>query len=256
MFAAYSGPPEPEARPPRSATDRDWDALTFIAVHGAVLAKHVKVVLDTDELSVHELLVGLAAAGMVKHHRAFHRHPGVFGITRRGLSLIDSDLPAPHVASRLYQHDIDVVWIWLAVRAGSFGPFEGLLSRREMRSRDLAWTRANPTGTASDAELPLGDHSRPPFGVRLLSTSPQEPAQLHHPDVLQIDEHGRIPIMLEDVATPRRQLEAVLPAYRADPTIRGAWYFVFDPTVGRIVQSAADALGLSGFVHVQAIRKR
>jgi hypothetical protein len=136
VFAADSGPPEPEAGPPGSATDRDWDALMFIALHGAVLADQVKVVLDTDELSVHELLVGLAAAGMVKHQRAFHGHPGVFGITRRGLALIASDLPVPHAASRSYQHDIDVVWIWLAVRAGSFGPFEQFLSRREMRSRD------------------------------------------------------------------------------------------------------------------------
>jgi hypothetical protein len=193
---------------------------------------------------------------VVKHHRAFHGHPGVFGITRRGLSLIDSDLPVPHIASRAHQHEIDIVWIWLAVRAGSFGPFEHLLAWREMRLRDLEWTTANPAGTASDAESPLGDRSRPPFGVRLPRTNPQEPAHLHHPDVLQIDEHGRIPITLEDEATPRRQLEAILSAYRADPTTRGVWYFVFDPIVGRIVQSAADALGLVRFVHVQAMRKR
>jgi hypothetical protein len=129
----------------------------FIAVHRAVLEEQVKVLLGTDELCVHDLLVGLAAAGLVKHHLALRGHSGVFGITRRGLSLIDSDLPAPHVASRAYRHDIDVVWIWLAVRAGSFGRFEQFLSRREMRSRDLEWMSANPTGTGSDAAPLLAD---------------------------------------------------------------------------------------------------
>jgi hypothetical protein len=230
--------------------------MMFIAVHRAVLEEQVKVLLGTDELCVHDLLVGLAAAGLVKHHRASHRHPGVFGITCRGLSLIDSDLPVPHVASRAYRHDIDVVWIWLAVRAGSFGRFEQFLSRREMRSRDLEWMSANPTGTGGDPRSQLADRSKPPFGVRLPSNDPNEPAQLHHPDVLQIVEYGRIPIVFADVATPRCQLEATLSAYRADPTVRAAWYFVLDPIVGRIVESAADALGLSRFVHVQGIRKR
>jgi hypothetical protein len=116
----------------------------FIAVHEAVLAEQVETLLGADELSVHDLLVALATAGMVKHHRALRGQSGVFGITRRGLSAIDSDLPVPHVPSGAYQHDIDVVWIWLAVRAGSFGRFEQFLSLREMRSRDLAWARANP----------------------------------------------------------------------------------------------------------------
>jgi hypothetical protein len=74
--------------------------------------------------------------------------------------------------------------------------------------------------------------------------------------VLQIVEHGRIPIVFADVATPRCQLEATLSAYRADPTVRAAWYFVLDPIVGRTVQAAANSLRLSRFVHVQAIRKR
>jgi hypothetical protein len=88
------------------------------------------------------------------------------------------------------------------------------------------------------------------------SADPNEPAQLDHPDVLQIIESGRIPIVLEHVATPRRQLEATLSAYRADATVRAVRYLVLDPSVGQTVQSAADALGLSRFVHVQAIRKR
>jgi hypothetical protein len=254
VFAADFGAPEPEAESAGSATELDRDALMFIAVHRAVLAEQVKTLLDFDEPSVHELLVGLAAAGMVKHQLASHRHPGVSGITRRGLSLIDSDLPVPYVASRAYQHDIDVAWLWLAVHAGTFGRFEQFLSRREMQARDLAWTRVDRTDAAAGS--PLGDRSKPPFGVRLPSADPQEPAQLHHADVLQIVEQGRIPIVFEDVATPRRRLEVTLSAYRADPTVRVVRYFVLDPMVGRMVQSAADRLGLARFVHVQPVRKR
>jgi hypothetical protein len=133
-----------------------------------------------------------------------------------------------------------------------------IVSEREMRTRDrarstadAARTTAERPGERAEQGSPPDDGGEPLFGVHLGGV---HRAQLHYPDLLLIAEYGRVAIELALTSTPRRQLEAILTGYGADPSVAVVLYLVADPTIGQIVQSTAARVGLSALVRVHSVR--
>jgi hypothetical protein len=221
----------------RHLTEPDLRALAFIAEHRLALPGHVAVLLDTSLDAATARLRRLAQAGYLGKECLFGHQPH-YQINRRGLAAIGSSLPAPRSDPRVYQHDIGVAWLWLAARAGTFGPLEAMVAERRLRSHDGA--------RAPESE---------PLGVRLGGTGPHGRQRLHYPDLLLKTTDGRrIALELELTAKSRTRLETILAGYGADPRIAGVVYLVERPAIARSVETGARRLGVSDLVHVQRVR--
>jgi hypothetical protein len=221
-------------------TDRDRELLAFVAEHRLVLIGHVASLLGVSAAAAYARLAALCKQGSLKHDRVFEHGPGHYRITRPGLAVIDSGLPPPRVDLRAYQHDVGVAWLWLAARSGAFGPLQGVISERHMRSHDGARDRLNPNRG--------GD----PLGVRLGGFGPGGRERLHYPDLLLVDPHGnRVAVELELTGKSLRRREQILGGYAASRQVAAVVYLVIDPAVGRRVQASAERLGIADMVHVR-----
>jgi hypothetical protein len=218
-------------------TEPDLRALVFIAEHRLVLPGQVAVLLDTSLDAATARLRKLAKAGYLAKECVFGHQPH-YQITRRGLAAIGSKLPAPRPDLRVYAHDIGVAWLWLAARAGAFGPLEAMVGERRLRSHDGA--------REPDSE---------PLGVRLGGTGPRGRERLHYPDLLLKTADGRrIALELELTPKSRTRLETILAGYGADPRIAGVVYLVERPAIARSVEAGARRVGVWDLVHVQRVR--
>jgi hypothetical protein len=222
-----------------SLTEPDLHALGFIAEHRLVLPDHVAVLLDTSLSAATARLRKLATARYLAGECVFGHQP-YYQITRRGLAAIGSSLPTPRPDLRVYHHDIGVAWLWLAARAGRFGPLEAMVAERRLRSHD-------------GAREP--DSESEPLGVRLGGTGPRGRERLHYPDLLLRTADGRrVALELELTPKSRTRLETILAGYGADPRIAGVVYLVQTHAVARNVERAAHKLGVSDVVHLQRVR--
>jgi hypothetical protein len=218
-------------------TEPDLQALAFIAEHRLVLPGHVAVLLDTSLEAATARLRRLAKARFLRKERVFGQQPD-YQVTRRGLAAIGSTLPTPRRDLRVYQHDIGVAWLWLAARAGTFGPLEAMVGERRLRSHD-------------GAREPESE----PLGVRIGGTGPHGRERLHYPDLLLRTADGRrVALELELTAKSRTRLETILGGYGADPRIAGVVYLVQSQTVARSVERAARKVGVADLVHLQRVR--
>lgn len=254
--------PGPRRRAKRDAgsrlvTDRDRELLAFVAEHRLVVAAQAQALLGVSEGVAYRRLGALTAKGLLKHTQMLHRRPGWYQITRDGLAMIGSDLPVPRIDLRCYEHDIGVAWLWLAASRGAFGRVDGIVSEREMRSRDAAqWVadRAPPAGGEMDAMS--ADDREPPFGVRLGGFGPGGLIRLHYPDLLLLTgpRQDRVAIELELSFKGRRRLETILAGYAAEPSVAAVLYLAERPGIRREVQSSAARLRISDLVRVQRVR--
>jgi hypothetical protein len=219
-------------------TARDRLLLAFAAEHKLVLAAQAEALLGTSLAAAARRLRELRTGGVLVSDRPFDEQPPCFQVTRQGLGVIESRLPAPRSVDRAgYRHDVGVGWLWLAARAGVWGEMREVVSERSMRSRD---------GKSSGAER---------FGVRLGGLGPGGRERLHYPDLLLVDPNGhRIAVELELSSKDRRRVEGILAGYAADPRIAAVLYLVDRPSVGRSIEASARALGISDLVHVQRAR--
>jgi hypothetical protein len=225
-------------------TESDIDALAFIAEHRLVLPAHVAMLLGTSTESATARLRKLAKAGFVREEDVFRNQPPWRQITRRGLAAIGCDLPAPRRDLRSYEHDVGLAWLWLAARAGTFGPLDAVIGERRLRSHD-----------GSLKLDPRPPDPSEPLGVRLGGAGPHGRERLHYPDLLlQTADGRRIALELELSPKGRVRLETILGGYGSDPRIDGVVYFVERPAVARSIQDAARRLGVSHLVHVQRVR--
>lgn len=239
-------------------TDRDHAALAFAAEHRLILERQIERLLGAghtelrdrlghteprDRLGHTELrdrLQALARADYLRTGRVFDE-PYV-QIRARGLTVIDSKLPAPRFNLSAYKHDVGLGWLWLAAHEGAFGPLREVLSERRLRSHDGALERP--------AE---------PYGVRLGGHDRRGNERLHYPDLLLIDPHGRrLALELELTPKGRERRESILGGYGADARTDRVLYLVEDQPAGRAINRAfertARELGVSDRVRFQIVK--
>jgi hypothetical protein len=222
-------------------TEPDLELLRFLAEHRLVLPEHAAVLLDRSPKTASARLGRLAAARYVRSERPFFGRPPMYLITRTGLRVVGSTLEPPDVDERTYRHDVGVAWLWLAARAGTFGPLDEIIGERRLRSHDGA-RRLDPD-------------SREPLGVRLGGFGPRGRERLHYPDLLLRTADGRrVALELELSSKERTRLESILVGYGADPRIDSVVYLVDKVSVARSVTAAARRLGVSRRVHIQRVR--
>jgi len=134
-----------------------------------------------------------------------------------------------------YDHDVGVAWLWLAARAGTFGPLRDVIGERRMRSLDAT---APP--------------SAQPHAVRLGGVGASGRERLHYPDLLLVTPEGkRIAVELELSSKGRRRREQILSGYAADVHVDAVLYLVRSRQLGRAIQASARRMEISPLVHVQ-----
>jgi hypothetical protein len=234
-------PRSARARSARLST-RDRQLLAFAAEHRLVLAGHIQALLGLSAAAVYARLRRLTQAGYLRHENVFHRQPGCYQVTGRGMAAIGSGYSTRPVNVAEYQHDVGLAWLELVARAGVFGPMREVIGERHMRSRD-----------ASDD----GRADRDPFGVRLGGYGAGGRERLHYPDLLLVTPNGkRIAVELELSAKGRTRREKILSGYAADGRIDGVLYLVEQGTdaLARSIRDSARRAGIGSIVHVQQFR--
>jgi hypothetical protein len=225
--------------------EQDLTLLWFLAEHKFVLPDHAAALLGVKAETAEARLARLVKAGYARKEPLFRTQPVMHLIARDGLRVIGSALPTPRIDVRSYEHDVGVAWLWIAARAGTFGPLREILGERRLRSHDGAPDRS------PDALDPPPE----PLAVKLGGIGPRGGERLHYPDLLLRTADGRrIALELELSSKGRVRLEKILAGYAADPRIDGVVYLVENATVARSVQAAARRLGISSLVHVQRVR--
>jgi len=222
-------------------TARDLELLSFAAEHRLVLAAHVQALLATSTVAVDARLRSLARAGYLSKQIVFHRQPPCYQITVAGLGAIESRFSKPRLAHEFYAHDVGVAWLWLAARAGMWGPMREVISERGMRSADAS---------RGGAGAP-----RDPLGVRLGGVGPGGKPRLHYPDLLLVTPAAhRIALELELTSKSRGRREKILAGYAADGRIDAVVYLVEHRSTGRSVEAGARRFGIEHLVQVQEVR--
>ena len=240
MEPVSSRPPRARAGSARTVqiTDTDRALLAFAAEHRFVIAAQVAALLGVSEGTAGERLRRLGDAGHLRRRRELHRGPGWHQITRAGLRVIDSDLPAPRGFDlATHRHDTGLAWLMLTARAGRFGALAGVVSERRMRSHD---------GRAADRSQR--------YGVRLGGVGPGGRDRLHYPDLVIVTQTGhRVAFELELSTKEVQRRERILAGYAADRRIDAVVYLVEHPSVGRAIERSARRMGISDLVRVQRV---
>lgn len=186
----------------------------------------------------------MASAGLLRRDALFQGFSAHYRISRQGLGLIESRLPAPSRDLEI-RHDVGVAWLSLAARRGTFGPLREVISERHMRSHDGSEAHAARM-TRGRAQL---------FGVPLPGLGRGGRQRLHYPDLLLIDGDGRrIAVELELSSKGRSRRERIIGGYAADGRIDAVLYLVPDKRIAREVQAAGRRFGYEGRLQVQLAR--
>jgi hypothetical protein len=261
----------PDVHPPPTLsgvhlTERDRQILAFLAEHRLVLERQVERLLGVSPGKLGSRMRQLAEDGYLSYQPGFGADLRWCQIRRLGLLAIGSRLPTPRRNLANYRHDVGVAWLWLAARAGKFGPLREVLSERWLRSQDGARSgRADAMhgdelwdcGESLDRDESLRRGAS--HAVRLGGRDRHGDERLHYPDLLLIDPAGRR-IALELELTPKGldRRERILGGYGADGRIDAVLYLVEDTTagrsIGRSVEASAETMNLSDLVHVQLVK--
>jgi hypothetical protein len=268
-------------------SDRDRDALAFIAAHRFVVGDHVEALLDirirqtdeqvaglrvageqsaaelqginnqrdaSSELLGDGLLARFQKAGVVRCDRAHRSDRGGFRVTAAGLEQIGSNLTPPQIDMSSYRHDMTVPWLWLAATAGSFGSWRRVLCERELRAADQRPAALHQQSRSDLAVACSAEGPAPPFGAR--SVGPGGQLQMHYPDLLLVKDARRVAITLAIALPSCRELDATLTAYGAEPKISRVAYVCIDPIIAEAVLASVDRVGLQGFARVLNVRRQ
>jgi hypothetical protein len=221
-------------------TDRDRALLGFMAEHRLVLERQLERLAGVGEGRLSGRLAALAAVGYVRSGRAFDEP--FYQVRRRGLDAIGCELREPRFHLGGYKHDVGLAWLWLAARAGTFGPMDEVLGERRLRSHDG-----------------VGERPSDSYGVYLGGYDRWGAQRRHYPDVLLIDSRGcRLAVELELTSKGRERRELILGGYGADHRIDQVLYVVENHPHGRairrLLEQSALAMRLSDRVQFQFVK--
>ena len=212
--------------------------MEFLAEHRFARPEHVSALLGVSADAVAARLRALAQAGYVTRAPVLDGQPPCVLITRRGLAAVGSALRAPKLDLASYWHDVGAAWLWLAARAGAFGPMAEVIGERRLRSHDCST-----------------EGRQAPLAVRAGGVGHGGRERLHYPDLLLLTPAGeRVAVELELSSKGRTRREAILLGYAADPRFEAVLYLVDNEPLGRSVSASARKLGLSHMIHVQRLR--
>jgi hypothetical protein len=218
-------------------TPRDRELLAFTAEHHFVLAEHVRVLLGTTLSAADARLRALAGAGLINRRPVFHDQPPLNWVTSRGVAAIAGDLKPPQLDLHTFEHDVGVAWLWLAARAGAFGPAQAVIGERRLRSED---------GRREAGE--------PPLAVRLGGVGPKGQERLHYPDLLLVSRGGkRVALELELTDKGLRRREQILAGYSSEGRIDAVVYLVTSRRLGHSIAKSAERLRMAPRVYVQLV---
>jgi hypothetical protein len=219
-------------------TERDLDLLAFIAEHRVVVVHHAQRFLGTSLTASYARLRALSSSGLVSQSRVMHGHPGCYLATAAGIRTVGKGYRAQKIDHACLQHDLGVASLWLAARAGAFGPVKEVISERAMRSEDKSPDRADA-----------------PLGVRLGGVGERGHERVHYPDLLLVDpSEKRIAFELELTSKGATRRQKIMMAYAFDRRIDAVIYLVRDRALGRKIQASARRVGISDLVQVQLLR--
>ena len=223
---------------PVQITDTDRAVLRFAAEHRFVIAAQVATLLGVSAAAAESRLRRLGTGGHVRRHKELHRGPTWHQITAAGLRAAGSDLPAPRGFDlATHRHDAGLGWLMLAAQAGRFGPLQGVISERRMRSRDGR--------TEERAQR---------YGVRLGGVGPGGRHRLHYPDLVVVTRSGhRVAFELELSTKEVARRERILAGYAADRRIDAVVYLVERESVGRAIERSAARMGMGHLVRAQRV---
>lgn len=208
-------------------TDRDRDLLNLVAAHRFVFAEHAHEWLGTTRSIAYRRLHLLTHAGLLRYERIFHAQPGVYTVTNGGLAIAYSPLQRPTIDLRLYRHEANVPALWLAARAGVFGPAAAIHTEREVVHHDTA----------------TSCHGQAPLGVPLGGFDRAGRLRLHSPDVLVSHaDDRRTALELELSLKGRGRLDEILRAYHLDDSVQRVVYLADQHHVADAVNRVADLL--------------
>ena len=219
-------------------TDQDLGLLGFLAEHRLALPDHAATLLGVRPETAQARLNKLVDGGYVRRNPLFRGRPPMYLIDKDGLAVVGSSLPVPRFDLHSYAHDVGLAWLWLAARAGAFGPLREIIGERRLRSHDGA-----------------REPGAEPLAVRLGGFGSGGQERLHFPDLLlQTADGRRIALELELTSKGPARLQTILAGYAADPRVDGVVYLVESASVARTVGGVARRLGISPLVHLQRVR--
>lgn len=229
----------------RALTDADLAVLGPLAENRFLIAAQLAALLDVSEAAAARRLRRLRDAGLVSFGPLPDRGGQfVATATRAGLRRIGAAANETRLDRVNYRHDLDVGWLWLAARAGAFGPLTRIVTDRQMRGADGARTRA------PDLEPP----NAIPHGIGLGLLGPRGQIQRHYPDLLLRTASGHeVAIELELTRKSTRRVERIMTAYASDARIDAVLYLVPSAAIASAVADAAARVGVSELVHVQRL---
>jgi hypothetical protein len=229
----------------------DIRLLEFLAEHRVTVVWQAQARLGCTLSAAERQLRALDEAGLVVREPIFEGQPAACRITRRGLALLERELPAPQVDLKGYRHDVGVAWLWLAAQAGAFGRLDGLVSERTMRSADR---RREGLGIGTSSPAPGATSRGERYGIGVTGAGPRGGLSLHYPDLMLDATTGhRVAIELELTAKGARRLDGIMLGYAAESRVDVVLYLCPTRAIGAHVAAAARRAGISDRVQVQLL---
>jgi hypothetical protein len=246
--------------------EADLALLGFAAEHHAIAAAQAAALLGVAESTARGRLGRLRAAGLLGPCSSLASLPRLHRITAAGLRALSSPLPAPRAHTLSPRHDLALGWLWLAARAGVFGPLAELHSERAIRACEgrrrspcsgdprAGCADGRPGALQDDAMAPAAPAARP-VGAARGGWGSRAVAFAHTPDLVALSAGGRrIAFELELSLKPPQRLQRILAAYAGDRRYDLVVYLTDDPRVEARVHATARRLGCEQIIRLARVR--
>lgn len=203
-------------------TARDREILRWLARHRFAMAWQVREAFGVSRRVAYRRLARLEELGLVEHEWVLHGEPGVYLATRAGTEVGALDLPPATVDLRSYRHALALVSLSIELAP----QVAQVVTEREIRQAD--------SGKQRRADLE--------YAVSLGGGGGEgDVLRLHIPDLVLVHHDGqKEAIEVELSQKANRRLRMIIGGVlRARHLERGVTYYTPQPTVRRVVETAA-----------------